>query len=195
MYVHLSANLLTDPLTILALTVFVISFIYLIFAFFRHKARILLYCALAALALIVSLSLAIYAAYNCGLSISEDKITLKHLGCASIFVGIPCEYSFSINDVEKVIVTTWDKSPCKVEVRTFGLGTLIMSSGYFKTTCGTALVHSVGKHVVIFKLKNGEYVIIGASKETVNQIVNELIRLGLKPVIEFENETSHTTSR
>ncbi len=195
MHIHLGVNLLTDPLTLLALIVFIISFISLMFIFLRCKIRVLLYSALLMLILIILESLTIYAAYNCGLDISESKIMLRHMGCISSFVGIPCEYSFNINDIEKVIVTTWDKSPCRVEIRTLGLGTLVVSSGYFKTTCGTALIHHIGEYALIFELKSGKYVIIGASREAINRIVSELIRLGLKSIIEFRNETSHAVAR
>ncbi len=195
MYVHLGAFLLRDPIVLAVFIALIVPSIYFAFKFFKERVKGYKYIALIMFASTIPILTLSYAAYNCGLSISDSEITLKHMGCVSAFVGIPCKYSFNVRGIERVIVTTWNNFPCKVEIRTFGLGSFIMNSGYFKTTCGTVLIHSIGKYVVAFKLKSGKYVIIGASKEIINQIVNELIRLGLKPVIEFGNETSHTTSR
>jgi len=38
----------------------------------------------------------------------------------------------------------------------------------------------------VFKLRDGRYIIVGASKDTISKIVSELVRLGLKRLIEFE---------
>jgi len=133
MYVNLGANLLLDPI-ILASTLHTLIVAPIVLVSVRRKVKTYMYHTLLIVVIIVPILLVLllaHAAYSCGLSISDSEIVLRHMGCNLALIGIPCEYTFNVRDIEEIIVTSWYKLPCKIEKKIYGLEAFVMKSGYF----------------------------------------------------------------
>lgn len=114
----------------------------------------------------------------CGVEIINNTVKIYHEGCGLIFLGKPCVETFSKSSIINITVVDWSKSDlCKPTRKIFGTSTFSgYRSGFFETTCGTALIQSVSTVNIVIELKDRYYkIIIGPkSREELNILLSAL---------------------
>ena len=129
---------------IVMMLVVIIGFTFYLSTKYRAQRHVIYVVVAVMLGAIALMCLIAHGASSCYIEVRNGTLVIRHMGC----VLTSCTTAVNLSDIVEVYVTE-HRSPCELLYRSMGLGSIVMSSGWYETTCGKTLVHIVSKDVIV----------------------------------------------